>query len=81
MTNESNTQEYSELASLGRNADVRGLPEVRIALLSDASMQLLVLLLRELFHCKGLGAVDREQLLLANDRVHFANQVARLLSD
>lgn len=81
MTNKSGTLEYSELASLGRNADVRGLPEVRIALLSDASTQLLVPLLRELFRREGLDALDGEQLLTANDKVHFANQVARLLSD
>jgi len=48
--------EYSDLARAGRNADAQGLPKLRLALLSDASTQLLVPLLRELFRSGGFAA-------------------------
>ena len=50
------TPEYSELSRAGRNADLQGLPKLRVALLSDAATQLLVPLLHELFRRGGFAA-------------------------
>ena len=56
MTNNSLPSGYSELARAGRNADLQGLPPLRVALLSDAATQLFVPLLRELFRRAGVAA-------------------------
>jgi FkbH-like protein len=57
MTNNVCSLDYSELARAGRKADLKGLPKLRLALLSDAATQLLVPVLRELFRRAGF-AVD-----------------------
>lgn len=56
MTNNIRIPDYSELARAGMNADSRGLPRLRVALLSDAATQLLVPVLRELFRRAGIAA-------------------------
>jgi FkbH-like protein len=52
----SNGLDYLELTRAGSKADLRGLPTLRLALLSDAATQLLVPLLRELFRRDGFAA-------------------------
>jgi len=56
MTKDLRTLQYSELARAGRKADLEGLPQLRVALLSDAATQLLVPVLRELFRRAGFAA-------------------------
>jgi len=47
--------EYSELSRAGSEADLQGLPKLRLALLSDAATQLLIPLFRELFRRGGIA--------------------------
>jgi FkbH-like protein len=83
------TPEYSELALAGRNADLQGLPELRVALLSDAATQLLVPLLRELFRRGGFAtsfyeapfaAIELEVFNPSSDFYAFKPDVVVLLN-
>ncbi len=49
--------DYLLLSREGRKVQGQGLPEIRLALLSDAATQLFVPLLRALFHRAGFGVV------------------------
>src|ERR1700675_2892288 len=50
-----NSFDYLKLSQEGKRVNGQNLPKVRLALLSDAATQLLVPLLRTLFHRAGFG--------------------------
>lgn len=89
MTKNVCTLDYSELARAGRKADLQGLPKLRVALLSDAATQLLVPVLRELFHRAGFAAeiyeapfaaIELEVLNPSSDFYAFKPDVVVLLN-
>ena len=89
MTKNVLTLDYSELARAGRKAELKGLPKLRVALLSDAATQLLVPVLRELFRCAGFdaeiceapfAAIELEVFNPSSDFYTFKPDVAVLLN-
>jgi FkbH-like protein len=79
MTNIVSSLDYSELARAGRKADLKGLPKLRLALLSDAATQLLVPVLRELFRRAGF-AVDIYEAPFAAIELEVFNPSSNLYS-
>lgn len=80
---------YSELARVDKNADLQGLPQLRLALLSDAATQLIVPLLRELFRCEGFAveiyeapfaAIELEVFNPSSDLYSFRPDIVVLLN-